>query len=77
MQPSPLVFLTHTIDDKPYACWYRLLSTTEVEVLAIGLIQTVSCDGINPAFPALSRIELRPNVGSSKVSAGSHPRGAS
>ena len=48
MQAHELIFFTHTIEGKSYGGWYRLLSPSEVEVIALGLIRTVPCVGVKP-----------------------------
>ena len=52
MQPAALIFLAHTIDNKPHACWYRQLSATHIEVLGVGLMETVACEGRSPEAAA-------------------------
>ena len=52
-----LTFFTHVIDGKLYGGWYRLRSTTEVEVQAVGLLDVVSWEGRSPEAAAQCRLE--------------------
>jgi len=52
-----LTFFTHVIDNKLYGGWYRLRSTTEVEVQAVGLLDVVSWEGRSPEAAAQCRLE--------------------
>ena len=47
-----LTFFTHLIDGKLYGGWYRVRSTTEVEVQALGRLQVVSWEGRSPEAAA-------------------------
>lgn len=59
---EPLVYFTHTINAKTYGAWYRRLSSTEIEVFAVGLMKRASCpDGQELAT---SRAILEEFVGS-------------
>jgi hypothetical protein len=52
-----LTFFSHAIDGKLYGGWYRLRSTTEVEVQAVGLLDVVSWEGRSPEAAAQCRLE--------------------
>jgi hypothetical protein len=52
-----LTFFTHVIDGKLYGGWYRVRSTTEVEVQAVGLLDVVSWEGRSPEAAAQCRLE--------------------
>lgn len=47
-----LSFFTHEVSGSLYGAWYRLLSTSTVEVVGIGFIRTVPCVGVNPEAAA-------------------------
>lgn len=40
---EPLFYFTHTINEKTYGAWYRRLSSTEIEVFAVGLLRRAPC----------------------------------
>lgn len=52
MGATDLKFFKHDIEGKTYVGWYRLVSITNLEVQAVGLLQRVSWDGINPEAAA-------------------------
>jgi hypothetical protein len=52
-----LTFFTHLIDGKLYGAWYRVRSTTEVEVQAVGLLKVVSWEGRSPEAAAQCCLE--------------------
>jgi hypothetical protein len=45
---TDLVYFQHTIESRVYGGWYRLLPAGCIEVLAIGLMQTLALDGRRP-----------------------------
>ena len=52
-----LTFFTHTIDGRLYGGWYRLESTTDVEVQAMGFLQRTSWEGSTPEAAARRCLE--------------------
>jgi hypothetical protein len=52
MNAVDLKFFKHDVEGKTYVGWYRLVSLTNLEVQAVGLLQRVSWDGINPEAAA-------------------------
>lgn len=52
-----LTFFTHLIDGKLYGAWYRVRSTTEVEIQALGLLKVVSWEGRSPEAAARCSLE--------------------
>ncbi len=52
-----LTFFTHVIDGKLYGAWYRVRSTTEVEVQAVGLMQIMFWEGRSPEAAAQCCLE--------------------
>jgi hypothetical protein len=52
-----LTFFTHLIDGKLYGAWYRVRSTTEVEVQAVGLLKIVAWEGRSPQAAAQCCLE--------------------
>jgi hypothetical protein len=55
---SDLVFFTHIIGGNTYGAWYRLLPAECIEILAIGLIQTIPLDGRQPGDVACNALEI-------------------
>ena len=52
-----LQYFTHTIDGKLYGGWFRILAPSQLEVLGIGLMQTVQFCGSQPELTARSVLE--------------------
>lgn len=52
-----LLFFTHTIDGVSYGAWYRVIAAAAVEVLAVGMMQTVPLDGANAETVARAVLE--------------------
>jgi hypothetical protein len=40
---KPLIYFTHVIDGRTCGGWYRRLSSSEIEIFAVGLMRRVSC----------------------------------
>ena len=40
---KPLIYFTHVIDGRTHGAWYRRLSSTEIEIFAVGLMRRVPC----------------------------------
>lgn len=45
---SDLSYFTHEVDGTTYGAWYRVLDGIFVEVLAVGLMHTVTLGGSRP-----------------------------
>lgn len=54
---SDLAFFTHAIGGETYGGWYRVLPADCIEILAVGLMQTLSLDGRRPEEVACSALE--------------------
>lgn len=52
-----LSYFTHSIEGKLHGGWFRALSPDEVEVLGIGMMETVACAGFDPETTARSVLE--------------------
>ena len=46
MKAADLSFFTHDVEGVSYGAWYRVIGQTDVEVLAVGLMQTVPLAGL-------------------------------
>jgi hypothetical protein len=40
---KPLLYFTHVINGQTYGAWYRRLSSTELEIFAVGLMKRALC----------------------------------
>lgn len=52
-----LQFFTHIVDGESFGAWYRVISPTEIEVLAVGLLETADFGGFSPDSVARSVLE--------------------
>lgn len=54
---SGLLYFTHGVDDHVYGAWYRILSTTEIEVIGVGMLELADYAGFSPESAARSVLE--------------------
>lgn len=54
---SGLVYFTHVVDGHVYGAWYRVISSTQIELIGVGLLEFVSYGGFNPENAAKSNLE--------------------
>jgi len=52
-----LQYFTHTVDEHVYGAWYRIISPTEIEVIGVGLLESVDYAGFSPENAAKSVLE--------------------
>lgn len=57
MANNELTYFTHSVDGKAYAGWFRVLPLSKLEVLAVGLLETIGFEGLDPASAARSVLE--------------------
>lgn len=57
MKNSNLQYFTHTIDGKVYGGWFRIVTPSQLEVLGIGLMESVAFCGSQPELTARSVLE--------------------
>lgn len=56
-QVSELQYFTHAVDGRAYGAWYRVLSSSQIEVVGVGLLDIVSYAGFSPENAAQSVLE--------------------
>lgn len=57
MENGDLRYFTHSIDGKLFGGWYRVLSPHDLEVLGVGILETVQYRGYDPEITARSVLE--------------------
>ena len=57
MSETGLIFFTHEIGSEVHGGWYRVLSTHDVEVIGVGLMETVVYAGFDAESVARSVLE--------------------
>jgi hypothetical protein len=57
MHLAELVFFTQVVDGLVYGGWYRSMSSTELELLAVGLLERLPLTGEPPDLIAKARLE--------------------
>lgn len=57
MKAADLSFFTHDVEGVSYGAWYRVIGQTDVEVLAVGLMQTVPLAGLGAEEVARTVLE--------------------
>lgn len=74
---SGLVYFTHAVDGFVYGAWYREMSSTQIELIGVGLLQFVSYAGFSPESAAKSTLEqfvrMRARMGAPVPHLGSSP----
>jgi hypothetical protein len=68
MSDSELMYFTHAVDGACYGAWYRVMSSTQLEVLGAGILEAGEYGGYSPEESAKSILEnfvrLRIRMGS-------------
>lgn len=54
---SGLHYFTHNVDQHVYGAWYRIISSTEIEVIGVGLLESANYAGFSPDGAARSVLE--------------------
>jgi hypothetical protein len=57
MRQRQLSYFTLLVDNEPHSGWYRVLNAEEIEVLGVGLMDTVRYAGTDPESAARLRLE--------------------
>ncbi|MET0535509.1 MAG: hypothetical protein ABW171_14935 [Steroidobacter sp.] len=54
---SGLLYFTHAVDSHVYGAWYRIISSREIEVIGVGLLEPADYAGYSPESAAKSVLE--------------------
>ena len=54
---TALEYVYTDIDGMRFGAWYRLISSDQIEVMGVGLLQVVRCLGSTPAAAACSTLQ--------------------
>jgi len=57
MVDSGLRYFTHEIDGAMYGAWYRIVTSTQIEVIGIGMLERGEYAGFSPESSAKSILE--------------------
>ena len=57
MVDSGLRYFTHAVDGSVYGAWYRVISSTQLEVIGVGMLEPGEYAGFSPESSAKSILE--------------------
>jgi hypothetical protein len=57
MTEAELVYFVHSVDGARYGAWYRVVSPYQLEVIGVGMLETVEFAGYSPESSAKSVLE--------------------
>jgi hypothetical protein len=57
MIDSGLRYFTHEVDGAVYGAWYRIVSSTQIEVIGVGMLEPGEYAGYSPESSARSILE--------------------
>lgn len=57
MVDSGLRYFTHGVDGSVYGAWYRVISSTQIEVIGVGMLEPGEYAGFSPENSAKSILE--------------------
>lgn len=57
MVDSGLRYFTHDVDGSVYGAWYRVISSTQLEVIGVGMLEPGEYAGFSPESSAKSILE--------------------
>lgn len=57
MVDSGLRYFTHDVDGSVYGAWYRIISSSQLEVIGVGMLELGEYGGYSPESTAKSILE--------------------